>query len=668
MAAVEALDSNEKRMKRIGIYFFYDQAGIVDEYNLVLLRDLKQNLEKLLVVCNGELTPEGKARFSSVADEVLVRENRGFDVWAYKEGMAHYGWSELSRYDELVLLNFTNYGPVYPLEEMFAAMEQREADFWGIVMRYGFPHDPYNRCKYGYIPDHVPSAFMVIRNRMLCSEAFQQYWDTMREIKSYEDSICYHEAIFTPDFAAQGFRYALYIDTEDLKPYWDYPLMLYPLELVKNRRCPLFKRKSFYNIYEEFFIGSCGEATAEFYAYLRKETKYDVNLIWDNLLRTVNMADIKDRMQLNYVLPQRGILPLQFSETPVEKPLGRIALLLHIYYEDQIEWCYRYAANMPAEADVYVTTDSEAKREQIQARFAGLACGKLEVRCVENRGRDVSALLIGGREVVEHYDYVCFAHDKKSGQCPPLLVGQSFAYKCFENVLGSADYVGNVVRTFAENPRLGLLVPPPPHHSVYVQTIGHEWEGNFANTKKLAEQLGLQVNMDERRPPIAPLGGMFWFRPQALRKLFAHPWRYEDFTPEPVPVVDGDIMHAVERVYPFVAQDAGYYSAWGVTDAFARLELTNLNYILHERHDDCLQKDGYIDKLQRMVAEKDGYIGEQHEKVAALQQTVEEKDRYIALLEEQTNSQQAELNAVYASRSWRITKPLRWISKRLGGT
>ena len=131
-------------MKRIGIYFFYDQDGIVDEYNLVLLRDLKENLEKLLVVCNGALTPEGKARFASVADEVLLRENQGFDVWAYKEGMAHYGWSELSRYDELVLLNFSNYGPVYPLAEMFAAMAEREADFWGIAMRYGFPHDPYN--------------------------------------------------------------------------------------------------------------------------------------------------------------------------------------------------------------------------------------------------------------------------------------------------------------------------------------------------------------------------------------------------------------------------------------------------------------------------------------------------------------------------------------------
>ncbi|MBV5337466.1 MAG: rhamnan synthesis protein F, partial [Deltaproteobacteria bacterium] len=136
----------------------------------------------------------------------------------------------------------------------------------------------------------------------------------------------------------------------------------------KNRRCPLFKRKNFYNIYEEFFIGSCGEATAEFYTYLRKETNYDVNLIWDNLLRTVNMADIKERMQLNYILPQRGIAPYQFGE----KTQGRIALLLHIYYADQIEWCYRYAAHMPAEADVYVTTDSEEKREKIQARFADL--------------------------------------------------------------------------------------------------------------------------------------------------------------------------------------------------------------------------------------------------------------------------------------------------------
>ena len=105
MTAVEKQTEKKGQLKRLGIYFFYDKDGIVDEYNLVLLRDLKENLEKLLVVCNGALTPEGKARFASVADEVLVRENRGFDVWAYKEGMEHYGWSELSQYDERVSAN-----------------------------------------------------------------------------------------------------------------------------------------------------------------------------------------------------------------------------------------------------------------------------------------------------------------------------------------------------------------------------------------------------------------------------------------------------------------------------------------------------------------------------------------------------------------------------------
>ena len=119
--------------------------------------------------------------------------------------------------------------------------------------------------------------------------------------------------------------------------------------------------------------------------------------------------------------------------------------------------------------------------------------------------------------------------------------------------------------------------------------------------------------MDERRQPVAPLGTMFWFRPQALRKLFEHPWRYEDFTQEPVPVVDGDMMHAVERIYPFVAQDAGYYSAWGLTDAFARLEITNLNYMLRDIHQRFFENYPIHDRrhLLSLIAcpslEKQGY-------------------------------------------------------------
>ena len=605
-------------MRRLGIYFFCDKDGIVDEYNLVLLKDLKDNLDRLLVVCNGELTPEGKAKFETVADEVLVRENRGLDVWAYKEGMAHFGWQRLGEYDELVLLNFTNFGPVYPFSEMFAEMSRRKADFWGIVLRHGFLREKYRKCKYESIPDHIPLAFLVVRKSLICSKAFQNYWDEMPEINSREDAVCYHEAIFTCDFAAQGFTYDLYIKTEDLKGYWDDPLTLYPLELIKNRRCPVFKRESFFDEYEEFFSGSCGEATAELYEYLRQESRFDVNLIWDNLLRTANMSDLKDRMQLNYILPKAGL-------KPGVRDSSRIALLMHVYYEDQLDWCCDYAANMPPQADIYISTDSERKRQLIETRFSNLKCGRLQVNLVENRGRDVSALLIGFKNIVRDYEYICFAHDKKTTHVSPLLIGQSFAYKCFENILASQDFVKNVVRTFEENPRLGLLSPPPPQHSVYFQILGHEWGNNFENTVKLAERMNLRVDMDENKVPVAPLGTMFWFRPQALKKLFDHGWTYEDFPAEPTGEVDGNIMHAIERIYPFAAQSAGFFSAWLLTDQFARWELTNLNYIAQGVRGKLNEKDGIIAVLNRDIGEKDRFIGILHQRVA-------EKDEVIALL------------------------------------
>lgn len=54
---------------------------------------------------------------------------------------------------------------------------------------------------------------------------------------------------------------------------------------------------------------------------------------------------------------------------------------------------------------------------------------------------------------------------------------------------------------------------------------------------------------------------------------------YDDFPKEPNDV-DGTILHEIERLYPFVAQDAGYYTAYCITDEYAQTELTNLNFIV----------------------------------------------------------------------------------------
>lgn len=72
-------------MRRAALFFFYDGQGIVDDYVTYMLRDLRPNLDKLYIVVNGLLTPEGREKFAPLADDIYVRENKGLDVWAYKD-------------------------------------------------------------------------------------------------------------------------------------------------------------------------------------------------------------------------------------------------------------------------------------------------------------------------------------------------------------------------------------------------------------------------------------------------------------------------------------------------------------------------------------------------------------------------------------------------------
>lgn len=553
-------------MRRGAIFFFYDGEGIADEYNFYMLEDLKKNLDKLYIVVNGLLTQESRDRFDQIADDVYVRENKGLDVWAYKEGMEHIGWDTVVGFDEFILMNHTNYGPVYPFAEMFAAMDTRNVDFWGITKHNGHDYDPYNACEYGYIPPHIQSSFIAVRHSMMVKEDYRKYWADMPMIESYVDSICKHEAVFTEKFTRLGYRSDVYVNTDDLKDVTDYPLMLMPVELIKNRRCPVFKRKSFFNIYEELMDITCGQATVELYDFLRNETNYDVNMIWDNLLRTANMWDIKQRMQLNYILPREMRKAMNCQPS--------VALFMHIYYPEMIPEMRAYAENMPPYADIYISTNTKEKKAAIEAGMRGVG-NKLTVVIVENRGREYAGFFIGLRSYVRNYDYICIVHGKKSRYEKPYIIGDSFSYHCFENTLATADFVHNVLATFEENPRLGLLVPPTPEHGMYYSTIGREWRGDYPGLVETMKGWGIKAPTDPNKPPVAPLGGFFWFRSTALQKLFDHDFEYEVFPEEPCTTVDGTIMHIIERIYPFVAQDAGYYSGWLISDRYAAMRMTS---------------------------------------------------------------------------------------------
>lgn len=566
---------NNESAKRLAIFFFYDRRGIVDKYVPVLLKDLRENVSEICIVCNGKLEERGKKVLENFGS-VIVRENKGFDVWAYKTALEAYGWNKLDEFDEVIMLNNTIMGPVYPFKETFIFMDQKDVDFWGLTEYFKIKGDPFGYSPYGYIPDHIQSHWIACRRSLVSSKAFQEYWDNMPMIEDYAQAVGKHESIFTKKFADMGYKWSVSVKMDDLRELSRYPLLMCPKKLVSERRCPIFKKRSFFHMELDFLKNTTGEQTSELYEYLKNETDYDVDLIWDTILRNYHQYDIVKNMNLTYVLPTN-----QYNEALLEKQTqeNKVALVMHLYFEDLLEDSYKYVSSMPNNADVYLTTDTEQKKLAIEKVFAKLPCHKLEVRVIQNRGRDVSSLLVGVKDVIMEYDIVCFAHDKKTAQVKPGTIGASFAYKCFENTLSNKAYVANVINTFVDNPRLGIMSPPEPNHSTFFTTIGFEWGPNFDVTKKLAKELGLRVPMDVVKPPVAPLGTMFWFRPAAMKPLYDKDWEYTDFPPEPNKI-DGTLLHAIERIYPFIAQEAGFYPAIGMTDKFAAIEYENLRYYL----------------------------------------------------------------------------------------
>lgn len=587
----------KKCINRYGVYVFFDKNGIVDEYNDVFLQGIKEVVSHLLVICNGSVTKDGFERLSQVADEVWCRENVGYDVTAYKEGILRPGFERLSEFDEIILCNDTMYGPLYPFQEMFETMEKIDVDFWGITNFHEVPFDPFGTIEYGYIPKHIQSFFMVFRKSLVSSSVFQDYWLNFPEIHGYEEAIGLHEAVFTKKFSDMGFKWQVYADSDDLEGYTYDPLRDFPRYMIEEKRCPVLKKRSLYHEYGEALERSGGEATRDAFDYIDQELSYDCGLIWKNILRTQNMADIKKRMHLNFVLSSR--VPKQKQSERL-----RLALILHIYYEDLALYCRNYAENMPEGTDVYVTVPSQEKLEAVKAAFENFPY-KLEYRIVGNRGRDVAPFIVGCKDIVDKYDLICKVHDKRVYQVTPMSLGQSWSYKCFENLLKNKVYVENIIATFEENPFLGMLTPPVPNHGPYYPTTGKgEWGENYQVARQLAADLGLHVDMNREKEPVAPLGSMFWFRPRALKPLFDHDWQYDEMPEEPI-TEDATILHAIERIYPFCVQEEGYYCAWVMVDSYARIELDNWDYMNKELEKAIFDKVGvkpYREMLEAIKA------------------------------------------------------------------
>lgn len=268
--ALASVSSGEKVL----VYVIFESEPRLQQYKTIFLEKLAALADKTLIVVNGGLAEEDIETLEQYG-QVLVRDNSGYDTAAFREGILSLGKETLQHCSQLMLVNDTNIGPMSDLAAVFQTMADRNLDFWGIS--YGETQEDitgFNR--YGYIPNHLQSYFLVIEPLLLQSEEFYDYWQVLTDTDSRDEAIGKHETTFTKYFADLGYRYdALVHENRDSAMY------IHPLRMLKAGS-PLIKYTSLKNYDDQQFLWQGLERESEvpdLLDYVREKTDYPVEIL-----------------------------------------------------------------------------------------------------------------------------------------------------------------------------------------------------------------------------------------------------------------------------------------------------------------------------------------------------------------------------------------------------
>ena len=197
--------------------------------------------------------------------------------------------------------------------------------------------------------------------------------------------------------------------------------------------------------------------------------------------------------------------------------------------------------------DLFISTDSPEKQQDIAALCANYEQGIVEIRLAPNRGRDIAPKLITFRDVYAHYDLFLHLHTKRSPHSGALAGWSDYLTG---SLLGSPQIVRSILSLF-DDTSIGLVFP----QHLFTLRKALRWGFNYQQSARLLRRMGVELQADW--PLDFPSGSMFWGRCAAIRPLLDLHLAVEDF-PEEAGQVDGTLAHAIERCVLHAVETAGY--------------------------------------------------------------------------------------------------------------
>ena len=171
--------------KNLCLFAGYDKNGLVDDYVLHSISSFSKFCD-VYYCADCEMKPESLDRLKPFVKKSFAHRHKKYDFGSWSELIKHIGWETIEKYENLILVNDSVYGPFYDIQKVVKNFSNSNYDF------YGFTPNP-KRLTY-----HIQSYFFIFKHNIITDKIFQNFFDNIISvqnkveiIKKYEKGLSY---------------------------------------------------------------------------------------------------------------------------------------------------------------------------------------------------------------------------------------------------------------------------------------------------------------------------------------------------------------------------------------------------------------------------------------------------------------------------------------------
>lgn len=198
----DIIDGRAQLTDKVCVFVHYDKGGLLRPHARRYLDALVAEGFCIVFVSNSAMAQESLEHLSRRCVRILLRDNRGYDFAAYRDGILSLA-IQPGLPAMLLLANDSVYAPLSPLAGLFNGMDFAAADVWAAT-------DSWQR-RY-----HLQSYLVGFGPAALAHPSFLAFWHQVRNVKSKWAVVKHYEIGLTRAMQAAGMRCSAVFDYQSL--------------------------------------------------------------------------------------------------------------------------------------------------------------------------------------------------------------------------------------------------------------------------------------------------------------------------------------------------------------------------------------------------------------------------------------------------------------------